>query len=287
MEKNKLLYAAAMGDALGVPHEFKTPEQINQDFITNPLRITKKYRSHEWSELGTYSDDFSQILCVENCLNNPSLDFNDELLEWACGKYWVNEIQYDIGRQTCDALFHYDDTGDYLDSEDLSGNGGLMRMLPVALHFCEHPELNLCDLVTKYSLITHNSDESLAVSEVYCWLIFLLETAVIQEDRKLLFSRLWDIAGDTVGYKFPEYREISGTGYCVDTMLILKTCVEASHSFTEAIRMCISYGGDTDTNASVAAPVFALVFDMDDVPDEWHQYMKVNEQNQYYLEATK
>jgi ADP-ribosylglycohydrolase len=104
--KEQCFIAAALGDVIGVSFEFKHSSQIKLDFIEDPKLITKEYKTYPNVPVGYISDDFSQILCVEACINNPELDFNEELIKWSSGKYWTGNKLFDIGFQTSSALIH-------------------------------------------------------------------------------------------------------------------------------------------------------------------------------------
>ncbi len=157
-----------MGDALGVPHEFKRPEQIPAQ-ISWPLPEGYQ-RSHPNAPLGAWSDDGSQLLCLAECLVNDGgkldLDtFSGKLLAWHDrGWHQSGGKVFDVGLQTEKAL-------DKLRAGvppraaggDGLGNGSLMRVLPAALLCGE----NALDVARLQSVPTHPHLIAQAACAVY------------------------------------------------------------------------------------------------------------------------
>ena len=285
--KRDCLYAALMGDALGVPHEFKTPGRINVEYIKNPQLITKDYKTYP-VDIGLISDDGSQILMVENIIDNPTLVMPNELISWMSGKYWTNNTLFDIGQQTRTAIASLRDTGKIYNDPNGSGNGSLMRTLPVA--FMDNNNTKF--FAHNFSSFTHNSEESQKACEFYCLLVRKLwELRAAYPSKKIEkhtfvstwmrteYEMNWYIRPDQTGR--PEI--IKGTGYVMDSLKLVYRIIYRSLCFTDCILNSICHGFDTDTNTSIVAPVAALMFGMDDVPQSWHDMMKVNDSNPYYV----
>ena len=76
MNKDKMidgLFGALVGDAVGVPYEFRKPSNIppyEAIDINPPLGYNRA-----WKDIpdGTYSDDGSQLLCVAECVIDNTL----------------------------------------------------------------------------------------------------------------------------------------------------------------------------------------------------------------------
>lgn len=284
--KYDCFYAAALGDALGVPHEFKSKWNVNEDYIMHPELIPKSYKTYK-VKTGLISDDFSQILMVEDCLQELG-SIEQGLSEWIDGKYWTDGILFDIGMQTRAAIYHLKNTGEILVMPESSGNGGLMRTLPVAFLDFETIAYN-----ARYiSSFTHNSNECLIAVEFYSKLVHFAWKARAMEDHKSIknllmnkgtFDYIWnDVEYDMKVSIRPSENE-RGVGYVMDSLKLVYKHIMESESFVDCLTRSIKFGGDTDTNTSIVAPVAAMVFGMGNIPQEWHDMMKVNETNPFYM----
>src|SRR6056297_390770 len=131
---NKTLSAImglCVGDALGVPVEFKSRYQLKRD----PVVYMRSYGTYN-QPAGTWSDDTSMTLCTLDSLSN-GLDYKDimdKFLSWyKDGEYTPQGNTFDIGMATSKALNKYDSGEEHLESggteERDNGNGSLMRIL--------------------------------------------------------------------------------------------------------------------------------------------------------------
>jgi len=282
--KCNCIYAALMGDALGVPFEFKSPVGIVDEYIEHPLSIPSTYKSYRTVPVGTISDDGSQILMVYNCIKN-NLDINSELINWYNGKYWTNNVKFDCGNQTGGAIRHIQRYGTVKDMPNGSGNGSLMRILPVAF-------IDSYDKIEEwskyYSYPTHNSEDSLMACEFYCKLVHLLfkNKLLIGDNNVDMFLKVWNHVEKEMNWDITpkDNEEIAGSGYVIDSLKLVYRHVMTSESFKDAVVASIKHGFDVDTNTSILAPVASLVFGLKDYPEEWDTMMRVNETNKYYTD---
>ena len=283
-KKQTCLFGAMMGDALGVPFEFKKPSEIIESYIINPLAIPKVYSSYD-VPLGVYSDDFSQSLCVEECLNNSSLKFGEEMLRWMDGKYWVDNNLFDMGIQTARALHHFKNKGIVLLSKnDQCGNGGIMRLAPVVFtDGVDHNYWVFVEVIDDYTMLTHNNDTCLASAQFYCTLLGLLKHK--EADKR--FDYYWTQAEFKCDWTPICLSEPKGTGYVIDTLLSIKYCMNNSTDYTSAIIQAILLGNDTDTTATCVGAVAALYYGLKGIPDEWIEYIQPSLKNEYVQQLFK
>ena len=140
---NKTLSAImglCVGDALGVPVEFSSREQLKR----NPVVDMRAYGTYN-QPAGTWSDDTSMTLCTLDSLSN-GLDYKDimeKFLSWyKDGEYTPHGEAFDIGMATSKALNKYASGEKPLESggrgERDNGNGSLMRILPVLFLFTKN-----------------------------------------------------------------------------------------------------------------------------------------------------
>src|SRR5258706_256822 len=152
------LWGALIGDALGVPVEFKDRAVRKLD----PVSDMREYGTHHQPK-GTWSDDGALILCTVESLLHSRLDTNDmgrRFVAWMNDGLWsaTGEV-FDVGLTTTEALMRIArgtpaeqaGGGDEYDN----GNGSLMRILPVALRFADQSTITLLDRLSRASSITH------------------------------------------------------------------------------------------------------------------------------------
>ena len=131
------LIGLIIGDALGVPVEFKS----RLFFEKNPLMSMRGYGTHNQPP-GTWSDDSSLMLCtMEALINDDALStIANKFMMWYYNKLWTpyGEV-FDIGRSTARAIRRLwsgvDPENSGCISEGSQGNGSLMRILPASLFF--------------------------------------------------------------------------------------------------------------------------------------------------------
>jgi ADP-ribosylglycohydrolase len=105
MTKNPVLgalFGLAIGDALGVPAEFKNRSALQLD----PVQDFIGYKSHSQPP-GTFSDDSSLTFCLAEslCLGYDLNDLGKRFVMWLDHGYWTagGEV-FDIGNTTNSAL---------------------------------------------------------------------------------------------------------------------------------------------------------------------------------------
>jgi len=117
-----------VGDALGVPVEFKKRDELKRKPVENMLG----YGTHN-QPAGTWSDDTSMSLCLLDSLSQ-GLDYQDimrKFLEWYDeGAYTPYGEVFDIGGTTREALERFVKGTPPLNcggsSERDNGNGGIL-----------------------------------------------------------------------------------------------------------------------------------------------------------------
>lgn len=133
-----MIYGHAIGDALGVPVEFETREEL----AANPVTDMRGFGEHDVPP-GTWSDDTSMTLALmESLARLGYVDYADIMDNFV---RWVNEAAFtatgelfDIGRGTRQSLVKYWKGVSPLEcggqSDGDNGNGSLMRIAPLALY---------------------------------------------------------------------------------------------------------------------------------------------------------
>ena len=245
------VYGLAIGDALGVPYEFKKRGAFECTGMIG-------YKVHGQPE-GTWSDDTSMTIATAKSLKDNGgkivlHDILDNFLEWNDEKdFNCNGVQFDIGGATSMAL----ETGIPRTDEGSNGNGSLMRILPLAFVDCTDEEIE------DVSAITHGHEISKQACVIYVHVARrLLAGETIQEIIPTLrygkpFDRLCVID------RFEE-RDIKSGGYVVHTLEASLWVLAKYDNFKDTVLAAVNLGDDTDTTAAVAGGLAGIVYGVED-----------------------
>ena len=213
---NKKLYDAmfglAIGDALGVPYEFKRRGTFVCQDMTG-------YGTHHQPE-GTWSDDTSMALATLKSLKdrNGKVDLKDirkNFLAWLNDSaFTANGELFDIGNATYRALR----TGRSSNGVRDNGNGSLMRILPLAFVDCTDDEIRAV------SSITHGHWISTEACVIYVHIARRLMAG--EHILDIIPTLKYDKPFDRL-YRIHELdrSEIRSSGYVVDTLEAALWCV--------------------------------------------------------------
>ncbi len=226
------LYGLLIGDALGVPYEFKPPHNLpplEEIEFEPPAGFPRTY---EGLPIGTWSDDGAQALCLLasllECSEFDAEDFGLRLVRWAEEGYLaVDNYVFDIGITTSAAVRNLR-RGTFAEAAGLTddrsnGNGSLMRALPMALWHKGSDE-ELMDDAMMQSRVTHGHLRSQLCCALYClWARRILqEHAAPWEDAvATLRAYLGETSpgrGELETKIRPGERNCTGSGYVVDCL---------------------------------------------------------------------
>ena len=167
------LWGALVGDALGVPVEFKDRATVQAD----PVWDMRGFGSHKQPP-GTWSDDGALTLCTVEGLLHAEFDTQDmgqRFVRWMNEELWTaTGVVFDVGGATADALMRIanwkpaEQAGGR--DEYSNGNGSLMRILPVLLRFASESVNQFVGRVERASAITHGHERS-KMACVFCGLV--------------------------------------------------------------------------------------------------------------------
>ena len=310
--KNEDRYVAAMiglvvGDALGVPVEFKSRAELN----ANPIMDMIGYGTHNQSA-GTWSDDSSMAVATMEWLSetgNKELDYTllmDKFSNWLLyGDYTPYGNTFDCGISTSRAIMNYGRGMEPLQcggqSDYDNGNGSLMRILPAALWKSAElagEEVDGADFIFNISAVTHAHVRSkigcLIYSKLIADLLYDLNGDKFDAVQKSLlncksyletiddkqtayeigkYTRLWNL--DT--FKNLDEEAIKSTGYVVDTLEAAIWCFLNTDSYKECVLKAVNLGDDTDTVGAVAGGLAGLYYGLEAIPAEWIELLPKKE----------
>jgi len=289
-----------IGDAMGVPYEFRPPAEVGQ--------VRWGAQGTHGRPSGTWSDDGALMLALlDSLLPDPyaqppragGFDTTDQgrrALAWADqGAYTPDgEGRFDIGGATSEALSALrrgvpaEKAG--ADHERSQSNGSLMRILPVALTAVE-PEVKLPQLIERAhraSRVTHRH----VSCEVACALYVVLARDLLRGDpdrprvldTALKRLRTFYSADEATG---EPYRAIldaleawparQGRGGAFDSFWSAWDAFDAADSYADTVKRAIRYGNDTDTTAAIAGGLAGLYWGLEGIPVEWLEGMRGGE----------
>ena len=227
----------AIGDALGVPAEFKSREELKRYPITDMVG-DGTYNV----PAGTWSDDTSMTLAtIDSIIEKQTIDVNDmasKFLKWfRNAEYTATNECFDIGRTTLQALAKYELKQDDVvncggSGEYDNGNGSLMRILPIAYYIYYK---NIADNQEIYSIIkdvssiTHAHEISVLGCYIYVkYVIELLKGIDKVQAYKNIQNQDYSLFSDYAVSKYSRiinddiqnFQEdsISSSGYVVSTL---------------------------------------------------------------------
>ncbi|ATB26706.1 ADP-ribosylglycohydrolase family protein [Melittangium boletus] len=283
------LYGLLIGDALGVPYEFRPPERIPERGMIEFEPPPGYSRAHSQVPPGTWSDDGAHALCLLSSLQSRKfLDVEDlgrRLLSWyERGYLAVDSKVFDVGIQTTKALSNVRAGVPALKAgpsgEQDNGNGSLMRVLPLVLWHRGEDQALARDAMLQ-SRVTHGHMRAQVCCALYClWARRTLEgsptawTDAIATFR-VLYPEGMEQREELERQVRPESAEAGqGSGYVVDCLLSARDCVAAGDSYEDVVKAAIALGRDTDTTAAVAGGIAGLQYGIEGIPERWRRALR-------------
>ena len=287
------IYGLLIGDAVGVPYEFNSPDELPSIDLIDMIPPQNFSRTYPRVPIGTWSDDGAQALCLLasliHCNEFDDHDFMNRICNWyQYGYMAVDSKIFDVGIQTSDAIQSYL-TGVPLskvakDDERSNGNGALMRVLPLALWHQGSNEELIKDAYAQ-SHITHAHIRSKLCCAIYClWARNILQGEGINQAwehaKQYMFNYCQGKPKELIELEkniYVEHLEKSkGTGYVIDCLNSAYYVLQTD-GYKDIIKKAISLGHDTDTTACVAGGIAGLYYGFDGIPNDWIQQLREQE----------
>ncbi len=282
-----ILFGVAVGDALGVPVEFQSREEISRQPVTDMIG----YGTHN-KPAGTFSDDSSLTFCLAEAIASGfTLESTGcNFINWRYDNYWIadNEV-FDIGMTTQRAIDRLvkgtppQHAGDF--EEESNGNGSLMRILPLLVYIRDKPIDERYQLIKQVSSMTHgharsviacfyylefalgllNGEDKLAVySRLQKDVAEYLRLINMSRDETSLFDRLLIDRIDMI----PE-NQIRSSGYVLHTLEASIWCLLNTNNYMDAVLKAVNMGSDTDTTGAVTGGLAGLLYGYECIPEHW------------------
>ncbi|MDF2879496.1 MAG: draG [Clostridiaceae bacterium] len=275
-----------IGDALGVPVEFLSREELSK----NPIRDMIGYGKHDQPK-GSWSDDSSMTFCfIESLCNGYNIDdIKAKFCDWYYNGYWTtnNTLPFDVGHSVSKAIMRINSGYNFEQGKEKSewnnGNGSLMRILPLAFYLKNYNK-NKFEIIEDVSFITHLHIRSAIACSIYVeFALNLLNNKTLieaYEDTKKVIIDYYSKKGlidelmhfDRIlnnDISLLNINDIKSSGYVVDTLEASLWCLLNSNNYSEAVLVAVNLGEDTDTVGAVTGGLAGIYYGINDIPIRW------------------
>jgi len=298
MNKIATLVGCAVGDALGMPFEMKSPISpalVEWDGLFKAGGTFWKGNAGQWT------DDTKMTVALASslveCKGFDPANVAQKYLDW-----YNSGNTRGIGSTTAEAMVNLKLGATWNKSgitknengQPAAGNGTAMRASPIGLFYHNNLSKQI-EVAAMDAIITHNSIEAIAGSTAVAlgtalssrWILSLgadplsyldqiLDTfeaggvsSVVRE--KLILTRELAISAAKGDIKHTEALARIGTrGYVPETVGAAFYCFCSTGNFKDCVIMAVKAGGDTDTTAAVAGAIAGTFYGLEGIGAEYH-----------------
>lgn len=284
-----ILFGIAVGDALGVPVEFKDRETI----ALNPICDMTGFGTYNLPA-GTFSDDSSLAFCLAEAL---TMEFNlkiigNNFVAWLNNNFWTARGNvFDVGMATRKAIGRLQVgcnpvLAGGMDESD-NGNGSLMRILPLLIYIKDKPIEDRYQIIKQVSSITHGHIRSVIACFYYLefarQILLGIDRFRIYKNLQIEISeylnalsinsteiKLFDRLLKAKIYELAD-KEIFSSGYVLHTLEASVWCLMTTDNYESATLKAVNLGEDTDTTGAVTGGLAGLLYGVDSIPKKWLQ----------------
>lgn len=282
-----ILFGVSVGDALGVPAEFRGREALKNNPITDMIG----YGTYHLPA-GTWSDDSSLAFCLAEALT-MEFDINNvgqNFVKWVRENYWTPRGRvFDIGLTTRAAINRIangekpENAGGFY--EDDNGNGALMRILPLLVYVKDKPINERYEITKKVSSMTHGHIRS--VIACFYYLEFALKIQIGKNIRDI-YSDLQTEIVDFLNSKSINQKEIDifnrllkedisllpenhirSSGYVLHSLEASIWCLLTTSNYQDATLKAVNLGSDSDTTAAITGGLAGITYGWETIPQNW------------------
>ncbi|PWB87958.1 ADP-ribosyl-[dinitrogen reductase] glycohydrolase [Methanobrevibacter thaueri] len=267
-----------VGDALGVPVEFKSGYDLSQ----NPITKMEGYGTYN-QPAGTWSDDSAMTLAtMHSIVQKQGIDYEDimdKFVAWYSeAKYMQGNSTFDCGVTTSSAISRYvGQNTPALESgckgERDNGNGSLMRVLPLA--YVKDIDY---ETIENVSGLTHAHPRS----KIACVLYVEMAKSMLENSGWTMEEHIFSACDKIKEYykDSPELKHferifnndleiVSGKGYVISTFEVVVRCLLITENYADAVLEAVNIGIDTDTNAAICGGLAGIYYGFDSIPVDW------------------
>jgi ADP-ribosylglycohydrolase len=288
-----------VADALGVPFEFKSREQMKK----NPCTDMVGFGTYNL-EPGCFSDDSTMAIATLDSLHsgyNPK-DMMEKFVKWYLhGEYTPQGKLFDIGFATSEAIENYIQDQDIascgLKKVENNGNGSLMRILPLCIYLVENKieDNDAIEMIHEVSSLTHAHIRS----KIACGIYYFICKEIMKKEDDLItciqngmnhaFEYYADL--DLELFVFRRMKDckylmnineedIQSSGYVIHSLEASLWCLLNHDNYVDSVLHAVNLGRDTDTTAAITGGLAGLYYGYNAIPECWLKKIKRRE----YLE---
>jgi len=287
------LYAFVVGDALGVPVECCSRDEVSLHPVTDMIG----FGAYKDIPEGAWSDDTCMTLAtIDSLINTKTINYKDmadRFWSWLSdAKYTSTNVVFGVGRTTSVSLNNYkngkiDATHCGGTQENNNGNGSLMRILPIAL-YCykkQYENSKIIEIVKKTSSITHGHEISIMGCYIYVQYVInllngknkiesyqsiqKLDYSMFQKSTQKVYQSI--LKGDISSFK---KEKIQSSGYVVHSLEASLWCLLTQNNFKDTLLTAVNLGNDTNTIGAITGALAGLVYSFDTIPKDWIEKLK-------------
>ncbi len=236
------MYGLAVGDALGVPFEFKARGSFK-------CRGMEGFGTH-YQPVGTWSDDSALAIATcasikaRGCVDPADIRLNFE--DWYYdGAFAIDHNVFDVGNTTSSAIVE----GMGRAGANSNGNGSLMRIAPLAYTDASD------DDIRAVSAITHAHEIS---CDACVRFVHILRDPSLIDQVELPESK----------------KDVESGGFVLSTFTAALWCFVHTSNYRDCVLEAVNLGSDTDTTAAVAGALAGEVYGYDAIPAEWLEVLR-------------
>lgn len=285
----------AIGDALGVPVEFVSREDLDQ----HPVTTMTGYGTYPVPR-GAWSDDTSMSLCALDTFGADKLNF-DKVMKNFVRWYYNDDFtptgeMFDVGNTCSIAIERY--TKEQISwrecglvDENANGNGSLMRIHPFVLYtfLLDTNTKTKIEIIELASALTHAHKRAKMACGIYAfvlWEILLSNSCDHQQEivrcglkkARDYYKNNTEFTHFDCMYKklnvdscdgLVVEQDIVSDGYVVNTLEAALWCLTSTNTYVDCVLKAVNLGDDTDTTAAIAGGLAGAVYGYNAIPQQW------------------
>ncbi|MDE7241575.1 ADP-ribosylglycohydrolase family protein [Desulfovibrio sp.] len=287
-----LLLGVAVGDALGVPVEFRPRGSFRIDGM-------RGHGTHD-QPAGTWSDDTSLTLALADAIAGDAVSLPRlarNFIAWHdAGAFTPHGAVFDVGNATARAIGRLkrgvppEQAGGTEERDN--GNGSLMRVAPLVFLLAGRGPEARFRIIKAVSSVTHAHAWSVTACFIFLEALrkltagipkekayaelredlatppSFLDAAALEKFRRILKEDIRDL---------PE-ADIRSSGFVVDTLEAALWSFLTTDTYRDAVLRAVNLGEDTDTTGAVTGALAAAAHGPGSIPEEWISQLRGREQ---------
>jgi ADP-ribosylglycohydrolase len=310
------LFGSAIGDAMGMPASFMSPEQVKRNYgrITDFLKPASEQVAHGYLHRAEITDDTQEtIILAQTLIEAKGFDeqiFIDKMRRWAVEQDMLSSTV--IGPSTRRFLEAIIKDGDYLEiGKSGVTNGAAMRVAPVGIFYHGDPE-KACREAMNQARVSHGSVCGLASAAAVAAAVSLAVEGHSTPEEVMDAAIAGAITGEQEGADIPapkisrrlilakeivdkriKHDSLEAVAYELYALfgagmksyesipLSLGVSYAAGFDFKSGLITVINIGDDADTNGAITGALCGAYSGLGAIPLAWQE--SVEQQNSMNL----